>query len=184
MSTASLRITSGLYRGRTIESPASPKTHPMGAREKLALMNQLTPYLSGAHALDAYAGSGALGLEALSRGAASITFVDSSRTAVATIRQNLQSLGLRQPVFCQTIQAFARNHQTFDLILADPPYDHFDPAEVALLPSLLADGGHLALSLPARLDPPKIPGLKLKQNRTYAAAQIAIYQKSAPLTQN
>ena len=196
-----LRILSGAYKGRAFASPARATTHPMGAREKLALFNMLQPYLAGATVLDAYAGSGALGLEALSRGAARVTFVEQSAPVVRTLRQNLRAvLPVARLADAEIIQssvaaftASATNTPTtntpttnpaaqttpaptFDLILADPPYDHFDPTEIAALVPLLRSTGLLALSFPAQLAPPALPHLTCLKSHHYAAAGLALYQ--------
>ena len=89
----SVRITSGIYRGHSILTPGEG-THPMGERERLALFNKISDYLPGANVLDAFAGSGALGIEAMSRGAASVTFVEKSPKAAKIIRENLKTLGI------------------------------------------------------------------------------------------
>ena len=207
-----LRILAGDYKGRAFASPARATTHPMGAREKLALFNMLQPYLSGASVLDAYAGSGALGLEALSRGAARVVFVEQSAPVVRTLRQNLRAvLPVARLADAEIIQSsvatFATHgaansapdeltnptpdapahpaqgatpHSTpFNLILADPPYDHFNPAEVAALAPLLHPTGMLALSFPAQLAPPTLPGLTCLKSHRYAAAGLALYSPTA-----
>ena len=87
-----VRITSGRLRGRKLETPGG-KTHPMGERERLALFNMISDYLPRTTVLDAFAGSGALGIEALSRGASEVVFVESNREAAQCIRRNLVSLG-------------------------------------------------------------------------------------------
>ena len=193
---STLRILAGAYKGRAFASPARATTHPMGAREKLALFNMLQPYLAGATVLDAYAGSGALGLEALSRGAAHVTFVEQSAPVVRTLRQNLRAvLPVARLADTEIIQssvaaltASATNTPitntpttnpaapTFDLILADPPYDHFDPSETAALVPLLRSTGLLALSFPAQLAPPALPHLTCLKSHRYAAAGLALYQ--------
>ena len=191
-----LRILAGAYKGRAFASPARAATHPMGAREKLALFNMLQPYLAGATVLDAYAGSGALGLEALSRGAARVTFVEQSAPVVRTLRQNLHAVlpvaRLADADIVQSsVAAFAASATntptintpttnpaapTFDLILADPPYDHFDPTEIAALVPLLRPTGLLALSFPSQLAPPALPHLTCLKSHHYAAAGLALYQ--------
>lgn len=199
-----LRILAGAYKGRAFASPARITTHPMGAREKLALFNMLQPYLPGATVLDAYAGSGALGLEALSRGAARVVFVEQSAPVVRTLRQNLRAvLPVAHLADAEIIQssvaAFAAHSAAnsnpdaparpnqgpahhpsrFNLILADPPYDHFNPAEVAALAPLLHPTGILALSFPAQLTPPTLPGLICLKSHRYAAAALALYSPTA-----
>lgn len=90
-----LSVLSGRFKGVKLQSPQSALTHPMGAREKLALFNMLQPYLEGAKLLDIYAGSGALGIEALSRGAGSVIFVEKSPQISQIIRQNLQQIAAK-----------------------------------------------------------------------------------------
>lgn len=87
-----LRVLSGKFKGQKITSPQSKLTHPMGSREKLALFNMLQPYLGGAKVLDIYAGSGALGIEALSRGANEVIFVEKSPQIAQILKQNLQQI--------------------------------------------------------------------------------------------
>ena len=207
-----LRILAGAYKGRAFASPARITTHPMGAREKLALFNMLQPYLSGASVLDAYAGSGALGLEALSRGAARVVFVEQSAPVVRTLRQNLHAvLPVARLADAEIIQSSVATFAThsaadftpdeltnstpdaparpaqdathhpfrFNLIFADPPYDHFNPAAIADLAPLLHPTGVLALSFPAQLTPPTLPGLTCLKSHRYAAAGLALYSSTA-----
>lgn len=87
-----LRILSGKYKGTKLATPGGA-THPMGSREKLALFNMLSPYLEGARVLDYFAGSGALGLEALSRGASEVVFCENNRKAQKVIEGNIQQIG-------------------------------------------------------------------------------------------
>ena len=173
-----IKITSGKYRGRSIRSPESKLTHPMGAREKLALFNAIAGYLPGAMVLDAYAGSGALGIEALARGASHVAFVEKSPQAVRTIRANLSALGISDScdVFQQDAKGFSVINN-YDIILADPPYDHFELDGATNLVRLLKDTGVLVLSHPG--DAPAIDGLELIKTHKYAAAHLSVYKKSA-----
>lgn len=168
-----IRIISGLYKGHKIITPGG-KTHPMGERERIALFNIIMEYVPGSRVLDAYAGSGALGIEALSRGASEVEFLEKSPTAVKTIRENLRGLELKKRVFTGDATNFTSN-EGFDLILADPPYDAFDLAGVEYLVGFLKNGGILALSHPDTA--PDISELKLIKTRKYAAAHISIYAK-------
>jgi len=168
-----IRITSGKYKGRKIMTPGGG-THPMGERERLALFNMISSYLPGARVLDAFAGSGVLGIEALSRGAAEVVFVEKNRQAAAVIRKNLESIGVQASVECTD----AVNYDTpgrFEVILADPPYDKYDISKLIKLPSLLESGGVLALSHPG--EAPEMPGLIFDKSRKYAGATISIYVK-------
>ena len=209
-----LRVIAGKFKGQKVLSPQSQLTHPMGSREKLALFNMLQPYLSGARVLDIYAGSGALGIEALSRGASEVTFVEKSPQIARILSQNLQQIAgkghLEAPddvlssesrssagqknalnlaenlVLYQILNQDARDFEQnpayqgyFDLIIADPPYDGLDIAEIAELPKLLRTEGILALSFPFAQGVPELPELELQTARKYAAAGIAIYRKKS-----
>lgn len=170
-----IRITSGKLRGRIIKSPKSALTHPMGSREKLALFNMISDYLEGAVVLDTFAGSGALGIEAISRGAKSATFIERNPKIANTIRENLSSLGLEATVYTGDTENF-NTSQKFDLIIADPPYDHFDIKKIQSLTKHLKNDGILVLSHPATT--PVIDGLELTKTRKYARANISVYQNS------
>lgn len=177
-----LRVISGIFKGKVLRSPRVSGTHPMGAREKLALFNMAAPYLAGAQVLDAYAGTGALGIEALSRGARSVTFVEKSPQVARTLRENLQNLGhgVDSEVYSEDINHFVQELSPsgdYDLIFADPPYGRFNSEEIAGLTRLLRKDGVLALSFPFRAGAPELSGLELQTARKYAAAGIAIYRK-------
>ena len=171
---SSVRISSGIYRGRNIATPGSG-THPMGEREKLALFNMITSVIPGAVVLDAYAGSGALGIEALSRGASRVVFVEKDYGAAKVIRENLKSLGLDGEVLVDNAKTFATDKK-FDLILVDPPYDKFEMDGAMNLVQFLKDGGVLVLSHPG--EAPEISGLGIIKSRSYAGATITIYKKA------
>ena len=171
----SVKITSGIYRGREILTPGSG-THPMGARERLALLNTISSYLPEARVLDAFAGSGAIGIEALSRGAAFAIFVEKSPKAARIIKQNLLELGLgdKTEVIIGDVRSYVGENK-FDIIVADPPYDNFEIELVAGLTKFLKDDGALALSHPGEV--PKLEGLKLIKTASYAGARISIYSR-------
>lgn len=170
-----VRITSGNYRGRSILTPGEG-THPMGERERLALFNMVTAKVNGGRVLDAFAGSGALGIEALSRGAASVIFVEKNPKAARIIRENLKSLGIQADVVISDAGKYSTD-SSFDLILADPPYDHFDVVVLPNLAKLLDKNGIFVLSHPG--EAPEIEGLKLLDSRKYAGATISLYSANA-----
>jgi len=128
-----LRITGGDFRGRLIRSPSSLRVRPTGSRAREAIFNVLGSPLDKARTLDLFSGSGLLGFEALSRGAASVTFVDSWPGAVSIIAANAGDLGVkdRTRVIKSTWETALRRLQdegkTFDLVFADPPYAFFLP---------------------------------------------------------
>ena len=168
-----IKITSGKLRGRALNTPGG-ETHPMGSREKLALFNMIAGFLPDTYVLDAYAGSGALGIEALSRGAKEAVFIEKNRAACRVIQGNLVSLGLKDTVFCGTVENFCATGERFDIIIADPPYDDFDLEEVKMLPTLLNPEGTLVLSHPG--EAPEIPEMELFKSHQYAAAHISLYK--------
>lgn len=146
----------------------------MGERERLALFNMVVDSIPGASVLDAFAGSGALGIEALSRGASSVVFIEKNAKACLVIRDNLRELGLNADVFQGDVVNFTTGIK-FDLILADPPYDKFDINEVKHLLQFLQIEGIFVLSHPG--ETPDLPDLKLLKSRKYAGATISVYVK-------
>ncbi|MEK6335281.1 MAG: 16S rRNA (guanine(966)-N(2))-methyltransferase RsmD [Acidobacteriota bacterium] len=126
-----MRIIGGKYRGRKLKSPPSLKTRPTSDRLRETLFNILAPRIQGARFLDLCAGSGAVGIEALSRGAAHVTFVDHSRQMYALIESNLKVLSADDDeveVVSKEASAFLRKHakregESFDIVFFDPPYE-------------------------------------------------------------
>jgi 16S rRNA (guanine(966)-N(2))-methyltransferase RsmD len=121
-----MRVVAGRYGGRRLSAPRGASTRPTADRVREALFALLGD-IEGAEALDLFAGSGALGIEALSRGAANATFVDSAASAVRVVRANLAGLGIEDAqVRRQDARAFLRNARThgrqYDLVFLDPPY--------------------------------------------------------------
>lgn len=124
-----MRVISGLYRGRVLKSPADNKTRPTSDRLRETIFNILAPSIGdGTRFLDLCAGTGAIGIEALSRGAAFVTFVDRSRRACALIEENLDLLAVPETdteiVNLEAETFVARKHSApWDIIFFDPPYD-------------------------------------------------------------
>jgi 16S rRNA (guanine966-N2)-methyltransferase len=140
-----VRIVGGSRKGARIFAPKGLSTRPTGDRVREAAFNLIGP-VDGAAVLDLFAGSGAMGLEALSRGAASATFVESDREACRTISRNLEKLGLTGARVVQrpVAEHLAGERRTYDLILIDPPYEMVESLLVPLaahLPRILAEGG-------------------------------------------
>ena len=121
-----MRVIAGAAKGRRLKSPPGDSTRPTADRVKEALFSMLQPILPGARVLDLYAGSGALGIEALSRGADHVTFVERSRRAVAVLQDNLEVTGFAQraEVVTDDVGHVLDRLQAvpFDLVLMDPPY--------------------------------------------------------------
>jgi 16S rRNA (guanine966-N2)-methyltransferase len=173
-----VRIIAGTKRGARIVAPKGIATRPTGDRVREAAFNLIGP-VDGATVLDLFAGSGALGLEALSRGAASATFVESDRAACRTISQNLEKLGLTGArVDCEDAVAWLRRaSRRFDLVLVDPPYEDFVFLEHKLGPALaavLAPDGLLVLETGSKTEP-ALP-LALRTSRRYGSARLTLFE--------
>jgi len=136
--------------------------------------------IKGLTVLDAFSGSGALAIEAISRGAVSAVAVEVDKGAHAIIEKNLLALGVEERV--KAVRAFAgawstRNQaQLFDLIFVDPPYDNIPYRDLKNLPRHLKDGGTLVLSWPGNMEPLKFEGLTSVQSKNYGDAQLVFYQ--------
>ena len=120
-----MRVVAGSHRGRTLHAPVGRATRPTQDRVREAVFSALTD-VDGTRVLDLYAGSGALAIEALSRGAASASVVDTSPAAIAAITRNARELGLTLEVRHQSAEAFLararRERRQYDLVFVDPPY--------------------------------------------------------------
>lgn len=120
-----MRIIAGQWRGRLLIAPKGDTTRPTADRTREALFSMLTSRLGSFEDLrvaDFFAGSGALGLEALSRGAASCTFVEQDKPALDALRANVAALKAQADIRAQSVMALAPTREPFDLILIDPPY--------------------------------------------------------------
>jgi 16S rRNA (guanine966-N2)-methyltransferase len=139
-----VRVVAGIARGRRLEAPPGSVTRPTADRVREATFNALGSLgaLEGATVLDLFAGSGALGIEALSRGASAVTFVDHDAKAIATLRANLQATGLADGATVLRADATRFEGGPFDLALLDPPYAFDDDAWARLLSGLDA---HIAV---------------------------------------
>jgi 16S rRNA (guanine966-N2)-methyltransferase len=172
-----VRIVAGHFKGRRLAAPRGVRTRPTAGRVREALFSMLDD-VSGARVLDLFAGSGALGLEALSRGAASALFVDSDPRAMAAIRRNLATLGLDELVLRQDALRFLQRAEmgAFDLVFCDPPYDSASRLAGPLaerLPALAAKGARIVIESDKRR-PLELP-LPLLKERSYGDTRIAIY---------
>jgi 16S rRNA (guanine966-N2)-methyltransferase len=134
--------------------------------------------VDGADVLDLFAGSGAMGLEALSRGAESVVFVESDRDACRTINANLDKLRLNAIVLCQDVlRAIGSERRAYDLVLCDPPYDYERARLEPQLARLVADDGLLVYESAGREQPPAPPGLRQTTSRTYGSARLTLFRR-------
>jgi 16S rRNA (guanine966-N2)-methyltransferase len=176
-----MRIIAGEKRGHTISAPKGRDTRPTSDRVRENVFNLVGP-VDGAAVLDLYAGSGAYGLEALSRGAGRAVFVENDRDAIRTIEQNLDKLRLSGTVLRQdaltTLAAEAGRGKKYDLVLVDPPYDMYldlQPQLARYLPTVLADDGLLVIETDVRVEP-ELP-LTQRTSRKYGQARITVYEQ-------
>jgi 16S rRNA (guanine966-N2)-methyltransferase len=175
-----VRIIAGSRKGSRIFAPKS-ETRPTGDRAREAAFNLIGP-VDDMAVLDLFAGSGAMGLEALSRGAASAVFVESDRDAQRTIERNLEKLGLKGARIANQDARRALAAETaagtrYDLVLVDPPYrmfDSFQPTLAAYLPALLAEDGLVVVETDKRTQP-ELP-LAERTSRTYGSARLTLFE--------
>ena len=176
-----VRIVAGSRKGHTIHAPKGLDTRPTGDRVREAAFTLIGP-VDGARVLDVFAGSGAMGLEALSRGAASAVFVESERDACRAIERNLEKLRLTGArVICSdaltALAAETAAGRGYDLVLVDPPYEMFAtlrPVLATYLPAILAPDGLLVVETAAK-EEPELP-LSLRTSRRYGAARVTVFE--------
>ena len=172
-----MRIIAGANRGARIFAPKGEETRPTSDRVREAAFNLIGP-VKAATVLDLFAGSGAMGLEALSRGAAAATFVENDRDACRTIERNLEKLGLTGAAVLQrdVFQALAADRRTYDLILCDPPYGFDQDARIApYLARALAPDGLVVYETTSRREP-ALDGLRVRTSRTYGSARLTLFE--------
>jgi 16S rRNA (guanine966-N2)-methyltransferase len=164
-----MRVVAGRLGGRTLAAPPGDATRPTGARVKEALFSILAD-VSELRVLDLYAGSGALGIEALSRGAAFAVFVESARPALQCLRDNLRKLGLEQDSVTLSLRVSAAGAQLtklgpFGLVLCDPPWKDIEAARLELEQlahaGVLAPDARIALEHSAKAPPTEPAGSRL-----------------------
>lgn len=182
-----MRIISGEWRGRKLVAPKGDATRPTADRTRETLFSMLVSRLGdfeGLQVADLFAGSGALGLEALSRGAATCLFVEQDRPALDAIRANITALGARDKARVEAGSAtqLRAATQPLDLIFADPPY-HSGAGEVALdrLLRLGWIGPQTTISLETAFnEDPAINGLALDTMRKVGKAKLSLFRLAAP----
>lgn len=182
----SFRIIAGKWRGRRLPFPVATSVRPTGDRVRETVFNWLQPYVAGAQVLDLFAGSGALGLEALSRAAAGATFVEQDPRLVKALRQNLATLGVEATVEVAALPNWLKNQsRTWDLVFLDPPY----PADLwvgclqALAAGCLADGALVYTEQAASAPPLALPaGFSRLKERSAGQVRFMLlrYDKTKP----
>lgn len=184
-----MRIIAGIAKGRTLKAPHGAGTRPMTGRAREAVFSSIAAAVPGADVLDLYAGTGSLGLEALSRGAATAVFVERDRAALRTLRANIGALGLGGEVVAGGVEDYLTSatagHPSgpsvrFTLVFVDPPYElpiSRVEQQLAATARLLRDRGSLVLHRRVGERGPEAPGLRLARTRTYGTARIRRYER-------
>jgi 16S rRNA (guanine966-N2)-methyltransferase len=176
-----VRIIAGEKRGHTIFAPRGRETRPTSDRVRENVFNIVGPWVVGARVLDLFAGSGAMGLEALSRGAASALFVESDPDALRVIDRNLDKLGLTGARVVRLDSTVALTQESgagrkYDLVLVDPPYDMTNYDSLArYLPDVVADDGVLVFETAAKVEP-ELPGLSVRTTRKYGSTRVTVFE--------
>jgi 16S rRNA (guanine(966)-N(2))-methyltransferase RsmD len=180
-----VRVIAGRLGGRSLVAPAGTATRPTSDRVKEALFSILGD-MEGALVLDLYAGTGALGIEALSRGARHATFVEHGASALRALRRNLEALDLKAQALVLPLpaeRALAKRAHEFDLVLVDPPYAEVRGGVLAKglakamegFPAALNPGARLMLEHASSEPAPDIAGLSLEDTRTYGDTALSFY---------
>ena len=179
-----MRVISGTARGMKLQSPKGLSTRPTTDRVKESMFNIISFRVRESRVLDIFAGSGALGIEALSRGAESCTFVDSSRESIGIINENLKKsrLGDRAEVISSTVEsALSRlSDERFDMIFMDPPYckGFIEPVLSSIAENAVLDADGIVVVEHDSSDktPQSVKGLVKSDERTYGGTTISFYE--------
>jgi 16S rRNA (guanine966-N2)-methyltransferase len=181
-----LRIVAGKWRSRLLRIADVPGLRPSSERIRETLFNWLTPRIHGAHCLDLFAGTGALGLEALSRGAKRAVFVETSERAVRALNDNIKTLDATGAVVLQSdaMEYLEREHsEKFDLVFLDPPFAaNLIEESCGRLAErqILAEGAHIYLEQPRNRPEPDLPaGWHMLKNKTAGNVRYMLVQQEA-----
>ena len=181
-----MRVLAGALKGRRIATPRGSTTRPTADQVRIALMDTLTPRLPGARLLDLFAGAGGVGLEALSRGAAHVTFVERDTRAVGALRVNVETLGVAAQARVEradvrvALERLAREAARFDIVFLDPPYE--DDAvtstleRLGLLALVVPDGVVIAQHLTKRPPPPESGRLSAFRARRFGETTLTFFR--------
>lgn len=177
-----MRIVAGTARGRRLAVPDGARTRPTSDKVRGAVFNVLGQFFEGGRVIDLYAGTGALALEALSRGCAEATCVDDAASAVETIQRNASACGFasRVTVLRRRVPDALRSLPagSFDLAFVDPPYAEGPGAALEVLDRVLRPGASVVAEHDRRFPPPdRIGALALADRRAYGDTGISIYRR-------
>lgn len=188
-----IRLISGIFKNHKITAPNSRQTHPMSERARNAIFNTIQAEIPNAEVLDAFAGTGSLGLEAISRGAKKVVFIEKNRLAQKILAENLKIIEKNEnagetKIIRSSVSGWIGSSQSqfeigeileipnFDIIFADPPY--YDPQfpSIEKLSKRLRSGGILVLSQPKEIENFKAENLILISEKLYSGAKILFFR--------
>ena len=186
-----MRIIAGALKGRRLVTPKGDTTRPTADQVRIALMDTLMPRLPGARVLDLFAGAGGVGLEAISRGAAEVVFVERDARAVAALRENVEALDLggaarvKRGDVLRELEALYRAGERFDLVFLDPPYDA-GLVETTLETLgggglLMAEGWVIAQHFTKRAPAERIGVLFAFRTRRFGETTLTFYRAAPPI---
>ncbi len=179
-----MRVITGVARGKNLKTLEGNDVRPTSQKVKEAVFSAIQFDVEGRRVLDLFAGSGQLGIEALSRGARSAVFVDNSAASIKVIKQNLENVGLldNAKVYTSDFASFtAMSRDTFDIVFLDPPYKlgFLVPALKSVLP-LMSDFGIIVCEYPPEVEiPQSIGGFEIAKTYRYGKINVSIYRKGA-----
>ena len=183
---SSIRVIAGRFGGRLLDAPRenNTRTKPMGERIRNAMFNSIGNEINGAQVLDAFAGTGAVGLEALSRGAARVTFIERDKIAQKILSNNVSSLGVQNEakIISAPVNSWIESGGAgkYDIIFADPPYKNPQFSTVSKLFGLLKPGGLMVLSHPGRGEEPNLGNeIVVVDNRSYGNAYLTSFRRES-----
>ncbi len=179
-----MRVITGIARGKNLKTLEGNDVRPTSQKVKEAVFSAIQFDIEGRRVLDLFAGSGQLGIEALSRGAESAVFVDNSAASVKIVKQNIESVGFEEKsrVYTADYASFAAmSRDTFDIAFLDPPYGNgiLVPALKAVLP-LMSDYGIIVCEYPPEVEiPESLGGFGITKTYRYGKINISVYRKGA-----
>ncbi|MGG1555023.1 16S rRNA (guanine(966)-N(2))-methyltransferase RsmD [Paenibacillus ferrarius] len=187
-----MRVISGTAKGRALKAVPGMSTRPTTDKVKEAIFSMIGPYFDGGQVLDLFAGSGGLGIEALSRGMAKAVFTDIEKKSVDTVQHNLQATGLKEQAevyrtdATRAIKALAKRAQKFELVFLDPPYKMKVIAELVLAmeeQALLEEHATIVVEHDAKdvLDE-TIGQCRLLRRADYGDTAVTIYKRDNPMS--
>jgi len=181
-----MHVLAGALKGRRLVTPRGLRTRPTADQVRIALMDALMPHLPGARLLDLFAGAGGVGLEALSRGAAHVTFVERDARAVAALRQNVATLGVETETrvlrldVARALARLAEAGERFEIVFLDPPYEGARVAttlERLGTSPLVVPGGRVIAQHPTKTPPPaEIGRLQVVRTRRFGETALTFFR--------